>query len=1130
MKTKKISILLLIIALKVSITTVFSQVVINEVMAYSAGNQGLIIFNGNSGNEYVELYNPSCSSVDVSGYFIGNRQEFSGSSGGGFRIPNVPASIIPPNGHLVLGTSTSSADPNSVDIKIPSYTYCQNSASKNFILANADGWVALYDASGTPVDAIYWSSAATNISSANDYAGIPCTPTGSPAGVVLESAQQINSGFPGVLQYVGNTTSLGKTYSRVPDGGAWVRDVTASINDLTVGNCNGGTCVTAATFSITSAVVHPTCGNPNGSITITPTSPGTYTYTWTPNVSTTSSANSLAAGSYSIQIDKNGCTKDTTIVLTNSSFPTAILSTPTNPNCGSSDGQIVLGAVTGGVAPYQYNFNGLGYSATSTYSNLAANSYSLIVKDVNGCTYTAPNIVLSSSNGPTAIISTPTNPSCGASNGQVSLGSVTGGTGPYQYNFNGLGLSSTTLYTNLSASSYTLIINDANGCSYTAPNIVLTSGNGPTGIVVTPTNTGCGAPTGQVSIGTVTGGTSPYQYNFNGLGLSTTTNYSNLAANSYTLVIQDNNGCSYTAPNVVISSANGPTAIVVTPTNTGCGAPTGQVTLGTVTGGTAPYQYNFSGLGLSSTTTYSNLVAGPYTLTVQDNNGCTFSAPIITISSATGPTAIATTKTNETCTLANGQISMSTVTGGLAPYTYNFNNLGFSSTTTYSNLAAGTYTLIVQDNNGCAYTASTISLTNTAGPTAAVVTSTDESCSLANGQVNIGAITGGIAPYQINFNNAGYVAATSYLNLSAGNYTLSVKDQNGCIYNSNTITLSNTSGPTAVVVTTTNSTCNRNDGNVLIGAVTGGLPPYQYDFNEAGYANTTSYPNLLSTTYTLSIQDGNGCVYNAPPIIVSNTAGPFDLTLTSIDASCEKNNGQIDITNTSGGTMPYTYSIDAISYSNSTNFASLNEGNYTITVKDGNGCIYSESIAIINNDSPIASFSFYPYILKNEKEDISLTDQSMGNVVIYQWLIPDGTPNTGSSANFNTKLETYEEGFYPITLIVTNEFGCVDSITKFIERRLDPIIYIPNAFTPDDDTHNNVWSYSLLGLDLNFFSMTVFNRWGEIVWKTTDQSASWDGFYKGKRVQNGTYTWVMNAKDNVEDKHLTLNGHLSIIY
>lgn len=895
MKTTKTIKLTLLIVLSLVITSVNSQVVLNEVMAYPSGSQGIIVYGGNSGNEYVELYNPTCSAVDVSGYFIGSRQDFAGNiSGGGFRIPNVTVAIIPPNGHLVIGTSTSSSDPNSIDIKTSSYTsnYCQNSTS-NFILANADGWVGLYNAAGVPIDAIYWSSNAANISNAGDYTGTPCVPTGSPTGVGLESAQQINSGYPGVLNYVGNTTSIGKTFSRIPDGGAWDRNITASVNDLTVGNCNGGACITSTSFAITSTEVQPTCGNPNGSITINPTTAGTYTYVWTPNVSSTNSATALAAGIYSIHIDKNGCTKDTTITLTNSSYPTAILSTPTNPSCGSSNGQVVLGAVTGGVAPYQYNFNGLGYSSTASY-------------------------------------------------------------------------------TNLTTGSYTLVVQDNNGCSYTAPNIVLTAGNGPSAISITTTNETCTLTNGQVSLGTVTGGSSPYQYNFNGLGFSANIDYSNLAAGTYSLVVQDNTGCSFIASPIILVNISGPTAVNITSTNETCSLSNGTITLGVVTGGTSIFQYNFNGLGFSSTTTYSNLIAGTYTLTIQDQNGCTLNVP--------------------------------------------------------------------------------------------------------------------------------------------------------------PIILSNTTGPTEVTVTGTNSTCNLNNGELLIGAVTGGLAPYQFNFNALGYSILNNYQNLATSSYTLSIQDGNGCIYNAPPVIIANTPGPSDLEITSTDATCDLKNGEISINNTLGGLVPYTYSIDGINFTNILTYNNFLPGNYTITVQDGNGCKYSEDIFINNNPPPIANFNFSPAVIKNEKEDVKLTDESSGSIISYEWYIPDGSPNSGSTQNFNTKFLNFAEGFYPITLIVTNEYGCYDTVTKYIERRIDPIIYVPNTFTPDGDKHNNSWQYALTGLDLNSFNMKVFNRWGEIVWETYDQKASWDGVYKGKIVQSGTYTWVMNAKDNIEDKHMELVGCLNIIY
>ncbi len=956
-----------------------SQVVINEVMHKPGPNNSTN--QGFRRKEYVEIYNKGCSAVDISCWVLGSaNMGLSTVSNptyiGAFQFPS--GTIINPAQHLVIGgilsqdgTAYSAAD---IDFVIANYVGSNTcDPNTNWLLPNGDGWVALYNNTGTPTDAIYWSfsSTAPNLNTDDDFASNPCVP-GACSGITsLKSARQIAISNPSAITYAGTATSNNKTFSRVPDGGTWQRDIVQSITGT---QCNNGACSSAASFAITSSVVQPTCGSPNGSITITPTTTGTYTYTWTPNVSTTNSAINLAANSYLIHIDKGGCTKDTTITLINGSFPTAIASTVTNPDCGLNNGQVALGAVTGGAAPYQYNFNGLGYA-----------------------------------------------------------------------------LATSTPYTNLSTGSYSLLVQDANGCIYTAPNIILTSGTGPTAIAVTTTNTGCGASTGQVNLGAVTGGTLPYQYNFNSLGLSGTDIYTNLSAGSYSLIVQDANGCIYTAPNIVLTSGSGPSAIAVTTINESCALANGQVTLGSVTGGTLPYQYNFNGLGLSGTAIYTNLSAGSYSLIIQDASGCTYTSPSIVLTNATGPTAISTTFSNETCNLSNGQITLGLVTGGTPSFQYNLNGLGFSSTTSYTNLIAGTYSLVV-------------------------------------------------------------------------------KDQNGCTFNAPSIVLSNTVGPTSVAAITTNSTCNLSNGSIQIGLVTGGVLPYQYNFNSLGYSTVTSFLNLAASSYTLSVQDGNGCVYVSTPIIISNTGGPNDLVITTTGAACDNTNGQISINNTTGGIIPYTYSIDGVTFSNAVTYPNLLPGNYTVSVKDGNGCVYSESSIISSSSSPIANFNYSPAVIKNEDEDVSLIDESAGTIVSYEWIVPDGTPSTSTAQNFNTKFLNFDEGFYPMTLIVMNEFGCYDSITKYIERRIDPIIYIPNTFTPDGDAHNNRWQYSLTGLDLISFYMTVYNRWGEIVWETTDQKAAWDGFYKGKMVQAGTYSWVLNAKDNLEDKRLQLVGSLNVIY
>ena len=206
-----------------SVTTK-AQVVLNEVMAQPSGattgpssTQGLI---GN-GKEYIELYNKGCTAINVAGYFIACRSDFASPTinGGTFQIPNVAAATIPAKGHLVIGNSISSTNAASVDIVVSSYVsnYCIYSA--NFLLSNSDGWVGLYDAAGNPIDALYWASASTNISQAADFGGVPCVPTGS--AVVLESAQQINTSFAGVLSYLPLNATSGVTYSRIPDGGTW---------------------------------------------------------------------------------------------------------------------------------------------------------------------------------------------------------------------------------------------------------------------------------------------------------------------------------------------------------------------------------------------------------------------------------------------------------------------------------------------------------------------------------------------------------------------------------------------------------------------------------------------------------------------------------------------------------------------------------------------------------------------------------------------------------------------------------------------------------------------------------------------------------------------------------------------
>src|SRR4030095_4106987 len=240
----------------------------------------------------------------------------------------------------------------------------------------------------------------------------------------------------------------------------------------------------------------------------------------------------------------------------------------------------------------------------------------------------------------------------------------------------------------------------------------------------------------------------------------------------------------------------------------------------------------------------------------------------------------------ESCGSANGSVTLGAVTGGVAPYTYSFNGSPYTATLVYSNLAAATYTISVKDANGCIFDAPDVTIANTGGATAIAVTKTDESCGSANGSVTLGAVTGGVAPYTYSFNGSPYTATLVYSNLAAATYTLSVKDANGCIFDAPDVTIGNTGGATAIAVTPTDASCGNANGSVNLGAVTGGVAPYTYSFDGSAYTATLVYNNLAAGTYTIAVKDANGCVFNAPDAVISNTGGATAVAVTTTDAAC----------------------------------------------------------------------------------------------------------------------------------------------------------------------------------------------------------------------------------------------------
>src|SRR6202043_2769645 len=190
--------------------------------------------------------------------------------------------------------------------------------------------------------------------------------------------------------------------------------------------------------------------------------------------------------------------------------PTAIATTITNATCGTANGTLTLGAVTGGLAPYTYSIDGGAFTGTTNYIGLAAGSHTIDVKDANGCIFST-TATITGTTGPTAIASTTTNASCGTANGTLTLGAVTGGVAPYTYSIDAGAFSGTTNYTALAAGSHTIDVKDANGCIFSTTASINNSG-APTAIATTTTNATCGASNGTLTLGAVTGAVAPHSY------------------------------------------------------------------------------------------------------------------------------------------------------------------------------------------------------------------------------------------------------------------------------------------------------------------------------------------------------------------------------------------------------------------------------------------------------------------------------------------------------------------------------------------------------------------------------------------------------------------------------------------
>lgn len=677
------------------------------------------------------------------------------------------------------------------------------------------------------------------------------------------------------------------------------------------------------------------------------------------------------------------------------------------------DGSATVDAI-GGSGGYMYQWDNGESSATAIM--LSGGTHQVTVTDDSNESITV-SVDIEAPSEITLSVIAQSDATCNNTPSGSAEVSATGGNGGFNYNWGG-GITGA-VQNNLAAGVYNVIATDINGCTQDISVVI----NQPEPIIIniiSITTPSCnGTSDGIISI-EATGGNGGFSYSWltGGTGNPSGGIITDLPSGSYLVEVFDSEGCT----NEIEITLDEPSDITVDVISTDVNCVDGQDGTATVTatGGTGSYLYSWSNGENGAIQT--DLAAGMYTVTVSDENDC-LSIGNVEISAPASPVAagiIVTTQSN--CGNADGTLS-AFVDGGTPDYTYQWSD--GSTNEVLTNIAAGTYSVTVIDANGCTADAE-VTLNDIEGILLAVNDVTNNTCNgEGNGSATISA-NGGVGNYTYLWSNGG--TNPTEVDLVAGTYTVTVTDIGGCL---GMISFDITEPlPFAVNETINNISCNDiNDGSISV-SPTGGTGALTLAWNTG--SSETSISDLVPGLYSVEITDELGCNEEFEFVITEPEEIVLDITSTIAPQCPGDSTGMIDITATGGtGTLSYLWSTG----STESSISDLEQGDYSLTVTDENGCFSAANYTL---DDP-AELTVEPnFVLPtcNDSEDGSITVAPSGGngEYTYIWCNDDNTETTSSLG----------AGTYSLT--ITDGNNC----SKAIDFTLDaPLGIDPNVSFTD---------------------------------------------------------------------------------
>jgi gliding motility-associated-like protein len=527
-------------------------------------------------------------------------------------------------------------------------------------------------------------------------------------------------------------------------------------------------------------------------------------------------------------------------------------------------------------------------------------------------------------------------------------------------------------------------------------------------------------------------------------------------------------------------------------------------------GGTPPYRYSIDGINYQSGATFSNLTPGSYTVTLRDTNDCQETVQFTLFN----PLAISPTISGLDMVSCNGFtdgfIQVAPL-NGFPPFTYSLDGISYQGGGSFSNLGANTYTIRIKDRKGCEESINIVVTEPT--PLDLNLSATDVTCYGFNDGTIIATANGGTPPYIYRLNAGPWISNNNYIGLGPNSaHQVVVEDDNGC-QTVKTITIIEPA-PLVGTAQTTDVTCwGGQDGTITISAA-GGISPYIYEYSPDGvnwYNNFDGFfDNLAGGDYDLRIRDDNRCIYDFDAVITEplRTIVNFDFDSVSCYGYSD---GMIHLSALSPNDpdkAPFTFSITGDNFSLNPDIGGLAAGTHTVYSRDQDGCIDSVQFYMPQPPQQVVTLSPNPMTLElgnSMQVGLMLNGRPDMNQVTYQWVpgyfisctdCPEPYINTPFSGNYKVR-------------VIENNYGCkAEATIEVIVLEPDPI-FVPNIFTPNGDGWNDF--VYVFGNDLEQIEFQIYDRWGEKVFETVDQSFGWDGTFKGVDARPGVYTWVLDG-------------------